>query len=116
MIQDSGAKILDNFLKLRMTINIMTRMRMLNSDLSLEYNYKGEISKINHDKFQPKPWFDFKRLDSSKKIISGHCPQLISVAINMEYLLIVDVCGVMHSRRFVSRLRNYFRYLHTRMI
>jgi len=63
---------LGNFLKLRMTINIMTRMRMLNKDLSLEYNYKGEISKINHDKFYPKPWFDFKRLDSSKKIITGH--------------------------------------------
>jgi bis(5'-nucleosyl)-tetraphosphatase (symmetrical) len=79
---------LDNFLKLRMTINIMTRMRMLNSDLSLEYNYKGEISKINHDKFQPKPWFDFKRLDSSKKIITGHwsainiCRHLYGISID----------------------------------
>ena len=55
----------------RMTINIMTRMRTLNLDLSLNYDFKGKIpKKIDREPYRP--WFDFERMDDSKHIITGH--------------------------------------------
>jgi bis(5'-nucleosyl)-tetraphosphatase (symmetrical) len=58
-------------LRRRMTINIMTRMRALNLDLSLNYDFKGKIpKKIDSEPYRP--WFDFERIDNSKFIITGH--------------------------------------------
>jgi bis(5'-nucleosyl)-tetraphosphatase (symmetrical) len=58
-------------LRRRMTINIMTRMRALNFDLSLNYDFKGKIpKKIDREPYRP--WFDFERIDDSRKIITGH--------------------------------------------
>jgi bis(5'-nucleosyl)-tetraphosphatase (symmetrical) len=58
-------------LRRRMTINIMTRMRALNLDLSLNYDFKGKIpKKIDREAYRP--WFDFERIDKSKQIITGH--------------------------------------------
>jgi bis(5'-nucleosyl)-tetraphosphatase (symmetrical) len=53
----------------RMIVNIFTRMRMLNKDLSLDYEYKGDIPN-NHGK--SKPWFSYRNQNKDIKIISGH--------------------------------------------
>ena len=61
---------LDSKDKMRFTINALTRMRVLNEELELDFNYKGELNNLIPSL---KPWFayksDFKR---EKKIISGH--------------------------------------------
>ena len=59
--------------KKRMAVNIMTRMRMLRDDLSMDYDYKGAIDEtLKNNTPAIQPWFDFKRKDADHKIITGH--------------------------------------------
>jgi len=56
--------------KMRFSINVMTRMRCLNKDQSLDFTYNGSLNNLPADL---KPWFYFNsNFQRDKKIISGH--------------------------------------------
>jgi bis(5'-nucleosyl)-tetraphosphatase (symmetrical) len=55
----------------RFVVNVMTRMRFLKNDLSLDFTNKGPYS--SDSKIDSKAWFLFERKKyNKKKIISGH--------------------------------------------
>ena len=54
---------------LRSTINVMTRMRALEKSGAINFSYKGGLNQLPENLI---PWFNFKRIDNSDFIMTGH--------------------------------------------
>ena len=55
--------------RLRLTINVLTRMRMLGDDGALDFAYKGHPNEAPRDLT---PWFELPRASGSTAIVCGH--------------------------------------------
>lgn len=55
--------------RLRLTINVLTRMRMLGDDGALDFAYKGHPDEAPRDLT---PWFELPRASGSTAIVFGH--------------------------------------------
>jgi bis(5'-nucleosyl)-tetraphosphatase (symmetrical) len=76
---------LKDFDKKRLVINAMTRLRCLNQDLSIDYDYKGTLESLP-DKLTP--WFDVKpEKDRHHQILTGHWSALGAIRHNLGYSL-----------------------------
>lgn len=55
--------------RLRLTINVLTRMRMLSNDGALDFDYKGHPDEAPRDLT---PWFELPRASGSTAVVFGH--------------------------------------------
>ena len=60
---------LRGFERLRLTINVLTRMRMLTADGALDFEYKGHPDEAPRDLT---PWFELPRASGSTAVVFGH--------------------------------------------
>ena len=63
----------------------MTRLRCLNQDLSIDYDYKGTLESLPE---KLTPWFDVKpEKDRHHQILTGHWSALGAIRHNLGYSL-----------------------------
>lgn len=63
---DAGLRGLD---RLRLTINVLTRMRMLSDDGALDFDHKGRPDEAPRELT---PWFELPRASGSTAVVFGH--------------------------------------------
>ena len=54
---------------LRSTINVMTRMRVIEKSGAINFSYKGKLNNLPSNLI---PWFNFKRIEAGNFIMTGH--------------------------------------------
>ena len=54
---------------LRSTINVMTRMRVIEKSGAINFSYKGKLNNLPSNLI---PWFNFKRREAGNFIMTGH--------------------------------------------